>query len=145
MPLTIAGADDEPAGSEAHAEARKIRPDLARGPLVRVAVARNLAEGELIRGVLLEQGIPSMLRRTIGFDVPDFLAAGPRDVLVPEQGVPLARELLSDIDETEAASRLGAERDGPAARGYGFKATAWFLAALLGSGTAVALLYVLVR
>jgi hypothetical protein len=35
-----------------------------------------------------------MLRRSAGFDVPDFLAAGPRDVLVPESGVAAAREIL---------------------------------------------------
>ena len=37
----------------------------------------NLAEAELIQGILLEEGIPSILRRSGGFDVPDFLAAGP--------------------------------------------------------------------
>jgi hypothetical protein len=40
--------------------------------------------------------VPSILRRTAGFDVPDFLAAGPRDVLVPEAGAEAARELLHD-------------------------------------------------
>ena len=35
-----------------------------------------------------------MLRRAPGFDVPDFLAAGPRDVLVPRGGEEAARELL---------------------------------------------------
>ena len=40
--------------------------------------------------MLLEEGIPSILRRTRGFDVPDFLAAGPRDVIVPETGVEAA-------------------------------------------------------
>jgi hypothetical protein len=35
-----------------------------------------------------------VLRRTAGFDVPDFLAAGPRDVLVPARGVETAREVL---------------------------------------------------
>jgi hypothetical protein len=34
------------------------------------------------------------LRRTAGFDVPDFLAAGPRDVLVPESAFVTAREVL---------------------------------------------------
>ena len=37
-----------------------------------------------MQGILLDQGIPSVQRRTRGFDVPDFLAAGPRDILVPE-------------------------------------------------------------
>jgi hypothetical protein len=61
---------------------------------VRVAGGRNQAEAELIQGMLLEEGVPSVLRRTAGFDVPDFLAAGPRDVMVPESGAEIARELL---------------------------------------------------
>ena len=36
-----------------------------------------------------------MLRRSRGFDVPDFLAAGPRDVLVPASGAQAAREALA--------------------------------------------------
>jgi hypothetical protein len=67
---------------------------LAEGELVRVAGARNQAEAEFIQGLLLEEGVPSLLRRTAGFDVPDFLAAGPRDVLVPSAGVVTAREVL---------------------------------------------------
>jgi hypothetical protein len=84
--------------SEAHGRARKIDPRYAEGPLIRVAGGRNQAEAELIQGMLLEEGIPSMLRRTAGFDVPDFLAAGPRDVLVPEAGSQAARELLHQAD-----------------------------------------------
>ena len=81
--------------SDAHERARKIDPVYAKGRLVRVAGGRNQAEAELIQGLLLEEGVPSMLRRSAGFDVPDFLAAGPRDVLVPESGVAAAaRELL---------------------------------------------------
>jgi hypothetical protein len=64
------------------------------GELVRVAVARNQAEAEFIQALLQEEGIPSMLRRTAGFDVPDFLAAGPRDVLVSQSSVLSAREVL---------------------------------------------------
>jgi hypothetical protein len=45
--------------------------------------------------MLLEEGIPSMQRRSGGFDVPDFLAAGPRDILVPESGAEAAREALA--------------------------------------------------
>jgi hypothetical protein len=80
--------------SERHRVARKIKPQLAEGALVRVAGARNQAEGEFIQGLLLEEGVPSVLRRSAGFDVPDFLAAGPRDVLVPQAGVSTAREVL---------------------------------------------------
>jgi hypothetical protein len=80
--------------SERHERARKIKPQLAEGKLVRVAGARNQAEAEFIQGLLLEEGVPSLLRRTAGFDVPDFLAAGPRDVLVPQSGAVTAREVL---------------------------------------------------
>jgi hypothetical protein len=99
MPLTWAGAPplDEPL-SEAHGRARKINPVYTQGDLVRVAGGRNQAEAELIQGLLLEEGVPSMLRRTAGFDVPDYLAAGPRDVLVPEAGAEAAHELLLQAD-----------------------------------------------
>ena len=40
----------------------------------------------MIQGLLLEEGIPSLARRSGGFDVPDFLAAGPRDILVAVVG-----------------------------------------------------------
>jgi len=80
--------------SERHRQARKIKPQLAEGRLVRVAGARNQVEGEFIQSLLLEEGVPSVLRRTAGFDVPDFLAAGPRDVLVPQSGAQTAREVL---------------------------------------------------
>ena len=107
MPLAYADGEQEPVTAE-HERARKVRPQYARGELVKVAWARNLAEGELIQGILLDQGIPSILRRTRGFDVPDFLAAGPRDVLVPESGREAARALLSDAEvagsETEPGS-----------------------------------------
>ena len=52
--------------------------------------------------LLLEEGVPSTLRRTAGFDVPDMLAAGPRDVLVPESGLEVAREVLLEADITVA-------------------------------------------
>ena len=40
----------------------------------------------MVQGILLEEGIPSMTRRSAGFDVPDMLAAGRRDILVPASG-----------------------------------------------------------
>jgi hypothetical protein len=72
----------------------KINPEYTRGELVRVAGGRNQAEAELIQNLLLEEGIPSIVRRTAGFDVPDYLAGGPRDVLVAESAVQAAREML---------------------------------------------------
>jgi len=52
--------------------------------LVKVAYAQNQPEAEMIQGLLRQEGIQSMVQRNGGFDVPDFLAGGPRDVLVPE-------------------------------------------------------------
>jgi hypothetical protein len=107
MPLVHPGAREEEPETEAHEKARKVRPQFARGELVRVTGARNLADSELIQGMLLDQGIPSVLRRTRGFDVPDFLAAGPRDVLVPESGFEEARGLLRDTDMLTAEAEPG--------------------------------------
>jgi hypothetical protein len=91
----VAG-DAEPAG-ERRDRARKIKAGYAEGPLVKVATARHQAEAELLQGMLLEEGIPSMLRRSAGFDVPDFLAAGPRDILVPQSAEPDARDLFGTV------------------------------------------------
>ena len=104
MPLIAQGAEplDQPL-SEAHERARKIDPRYTEGELVRVAGGRNQAEAELIQGLLLEEGIPSLLRRTAGFDVPDFLAAGPRDILVPESGAAVAGDVLHQTDLAPAA------------------------------------------
>jgi pimeloyl-ACP methyl ester carboxylesterase len=49
----------------------------------------------MIQGLLLEEGIPSMSQRAPGADVPDFLVAGRRDILVPESGAEAAREALA--------------------------------------------------
>lgn len=100
MPLVygdIETAEGAPT-TERHAWARKIKPQLAEGDLVRVAGAGNQTEAEFIQALLLEEGVPSVLRRTRGFDVPDFLAAGPRDVLVPAAGAATAREVLLEAD-----------------------------------------------
>jgi Putative prokaryotic signal transducing protein len=66
----------------------------SKGKLVKVGYAQQQAEAEMIQGLLSEHGIPSMLRRAAGFDVPDFLAAGPREVLVAEELAVRAREVL---------------------------------------------------
>jgi hypothetical protein len=109
MPLVQASGDGtEPVHSEAHERARKIRPELTRGELVRVAGGRNQPEAELIQNILLEEGVPSILRRSAGFDVPDFLAAGPRDVMVPESGAELARATLASADIEAAPLRPAA-------------------------------------
>ena len=95
MPLVYAGhkGADEPV-TAAHERARKIKPQYSQGDLVRVARASHQAEAELIQGILLEEGVPSTVRRSAGFDVPDMLAAGPRDVMVPASGAEAARDVL---------------------------------------------------
>jgi hypothetical protein len=47
-------------------------------------------------GVLKDAGIPSLIQRAAGFDVPDSLAAGPRDVLVPGSLVKVAKQVFED-------------------------------------------------
>jgi len=111
MPLVYAGFTgvDHPI-TDVEERARKIKRQYSEGDLVRVAGARNQAEAEFIQGMLLEEGIPSVQRRSRGFDVPDFLAAGPRDVLVPASGADVARDVLlqSDLGSTLPASGVDA-------------------------------------
>ena len=90
--------------------ARRIDPRYSHGDLVRVARAQHQAEAEFVQGLLIEEGIPSMVRRSAGFDVPDMLAAGPRDVLVPSSGEMAAREVLLQADYLDPAQ---AEAAGP--------------------------------
>ena len=85
--------------SDQRERARKIRPQYAEGPLVKVVGARHQAEAELLQGMLLEEGVPSLMRRSGGFDVPDFLASGPRDILVPASGADAARDILQLPDQ----------------------------------------------
>ena len=109
-PLVAAGGPREAELTARQERARKIKPQLAEGPLVKVAGARNQTEAEFIQGLLLEEGVPSTLRRARGFDVPEFLAAGPRDVLVPASGVPVAREVLLESELTDPEATAAAPR-----------------------------------
>lgn len=92
MPLVqdVSGAETET--SERRRTARKIKPEYAEGPLVRVARVSNQPEAEFIAGLLLEEGIPCLLRNSIAGYSP---VIGPRDVLVPDSGAQAAREALS--------------------------------------------------
>jgi hypothetical protein len=101
MPLVYVGRGEEEPITEAHEKARKVKPQYLGGELVKAAFAKNLAEAQLIQGILLEEGIPSVERRSRGFDVPDFLAGGPRDILVPQAGLEAARELLDSLDPSQ--------------------------------------------
>jgi hypothetical protein len=63
-----------------------------------VAWASNQSEAEMIEGMLNAEGIPCLIRRARGFDVPDFLAAGPREIVVPALAEEKARKILADLE-----------------------------------------------
>jgi hypothetical protein len=116
MPLVYSAAVDgsaEPVLTDLQQRARKIKPQLSEGPLTRVASGRNQTEAEFIQALLLEEGVPSMLKRSAGSDVPDLLAAGRRDVLVPRSGVDVARDVLleSELLPVPADGRRADGRD----------------------------------
>jgi hypothetical protein len=89
------------------------------GKLIKVGFARNQAEGEMLQGLLLDSDIPSILKRSAGFDNPDFLAGGPHDIWVNAQHAREARELLEETmtespgeEEAEVLGRAGLEASG---------------------------------
>ena len=82
-------------------EADRINPEYAQGELVTVATAFNQAEAEFIQNLLLEEGVPSLVQRTGGADIPDFLAAGPRVIRVPASGEAAARQILLQPEEPD--------------------------------------------
>jgi phage major head subunit gpT-like protein len=145
MPLVYAGRGGEEPITETHERARKVRPQYARGEAVKVGFARNQAEAEMIQGMLLEEGIPSMLKRTRGFDVPDYLAGGPRDILVPETGAEAAKRLLEGTElETEAeegAELQGQARLASASETSPARLAFWVLVALVAAFAIVWVLY----
>ena len=63
---------------------------------VKVAAAPDESIALLMNGVLKDAGIPSLIQCAPGFDAPDFLSAGPRDVLVPGSLLEEARQVLED-------------------------------------------------
>ena len=63
---------------------------------MKVAVAPNETSALMMEGVLNNAGIPSLIQRARGFDAPDFLSAGPRDVLVSASSLREAKQILED-------------------------------------------------
>jgi putative signal transducing protein len=83
------------------------------GDLVKVAFARNQVEAEMLQGLLSEAGIPSVLKRSFGFDNPDFLSSGPRDVMVNAGDAQRAKNVLAETmieDEADEIAELEGER-----------------------------------
>jgi hypothetical protein len=84
------------------------------GKLIKVGFARNQAEAEMLQALLTESGIPSILKRSGGFDAPEFLAAGPRDIWVNKENAHEARRILEETmtegeDESEEREELEGE------------------------------------
>jgi hypothetical protein len=100
MPLVHTGAGATAALSERQERARKIKPQYSEGEPVRVAVAHNQVEAEFIRGMLLEEGVPSLVLRPSGFDMLDFVAGGSFEIMVAASGAATAAEVLVEFDLT---------------------------------------------
>ena len=98
-----------------------------------------------MQGLLSEEGIPSVLKRSGGFDNPDFLAAGPHDVMVTEQIVPRAREVLADLAlSEESGERAELEAMGYTPGGAGpstGRFALWFAVVVLGAMILIWVLY----
>ncbi|HEX5990040.1 MAG TPA: DUF2007 domain-containing protein [Solirubrobacterales bacterium] len=117
------------------------------GPMVKVAFARTQPEAEMLQGLLSEADIPSLLKRSAGFDNPEFLPNGPRDVYVSQAHAQRARQLLADVlieDEGDEVAELEQERR--LARGEtGLTSPArlafWIVVAVLGGCLVLWLLY----
>ena len=118
------------------------------GKLVKVAFARNQAEAEMIQGLLLEGGFPSVLKRARGFDAPEFMAAGPHDVLVDSSHAQKAKALLADTiteneadEEAELRDEARLRRGGPVAETSPARLALWIGVAFLAAVVLVWVLY----
>lgn len=118
------------------------------GKLVKVAFARNQSEAELLQALLLESGIPSVLKRSGGFDNPDFLAAGPHDVWVNAHHEEEAKRVLAETmvtGEGEEDERAELEDERRLARGESVGPTPARLAlwVAIAALAAIALIWIL--
>ena len=118
------------------------------GKLVKVAFARNQVEAEMIQGLLGEAGMPSVLKRARGFDAPEFMAAGPHDVLVDSAHAQGAKTVLADTlteneadEEAEVREEARLRRGGPATETSPARLALWIAAALLAAFVIVWVLY----
>ena len=102
----------------------------------------------MIQGLLLEDDIPSVLKRSRGFDAPEFLAAGPHDVFVDSSHAQRAKALLADTitanesdEEAELREEARLRRGGPATETSPGRLAVWVGAAFFGAVILVWLLY----
>lgn len=113
--------------------------------LVKVAYARSEPEAELIQGLLLDAGIPSVLQRVLPWPTGTYMP-GPAEVMVTEALAPRARQVLAEtLVESEEEERRELEEErrllgkggppSPAVLAF------WLFAAALGAFGLVWVLY----
>jgi hypothetical protein len=102
----------------------------------------------MIQGLLSEGGIPSVLKRARGFDAPEFLAAGPHDVLVDSSHAQEAKTLLAETiteneadEEAELREEARLRHGGPATETSPARLALWIGAAFLAALVLVWVLY----
>ena len=126
---------DDPIELDIRSQASKIEPEYTHGDLVKVGWGKNQSEAEMIQMMLLEEGIPTTVRRSAGFDVPDFLAAGPRDVMAPLSAAEAARDVMHEADLIPSA-----DEQEPALRSRAVRLLAGVLIIFLALGAVVVFL-----
>ncbi|HEY2054543.1 MAG TPA: DUF2007 domain-containing protein [Solirubrobacterales bacterium] len=113
------------------------------GKLIKVGFARNQAEGEMLQALLLESDIPSILKRSGGFDAPEFLAAGPRDIWVNQGHAEDARRILAEtLTESESEEREELEGEARLRATGGEPVSAGRLALYVGGAFVVAIIII---
>jgi hypothetical protein len=113
------------------------------GKLVKVGFARTQAEAEMLQGLLLDSDIPSILKRSRGFDNPDFLGGGPHDIWVNSEHARVAREVLAQTqDETEGEEREEIEGESRLRRSGGEPMSPARLALWIGAAFVAAVIVV---
>jgi Putative prokaryotic signal transducing protein len=93
-------------------------PPLTEHDFVKIASAHDQAQAEFVQGLLHEEGVPSWLRRSPGSDVPGFLVAGQRDVLVQASSVEVARDVLRETEREPLLRVSAATRRPPRVRAW---------------------------
>jgi hypothetical protein len=73
----------------------RLRPEYAQGELVAVKTVGNRAEAEMLRDMLLGEGVPTLIRPARSFDTTfTTLGMGAHEVLVRKSGYETAYELV---------------------------------------------------
>ena len=115
MPLTYAGkVDVEESATGSRERARKVNPEYTRGDLRRVATARQQPEAELIQMLLLEEGVPSTVRRVGRLRRARFARRGPARRARPRvRARGRARDPAAERDHRRGADRAAGHVDRP--------------------------------